>query len=214
MFRFILPLLFFLAACNTNTTNPPTTLAPIVTLPTPSATGAIVIPFGGSLANTTVFGPAGNICVGQLQSQSIAGTTTTTLEFVRAQHVRIDVTGGTYTTSFQAAAGCGTNGSPNLIGPVLGPTTVTFSFTYVGAYVVELNPICVGKSFLMVTAFNTPAGSFLDAQAQASFRNQQHLDMDRRLAVAMHDYFNGGNPPVTTPRCGNWVPLAPSEVGL
>jgi hypothetical protein len=205
---FLFWILSALAACNP-------TPAPVAVTPTTPPGTDLNVQFGASLPNKVVYGPAGNVCVGELQAQTLAGTSLTDVGLPdRPYHVRVDVNGGTYTTSFRAAVGCDPQGRPNLAGPTLGPTTVTFSITYVGGYALEANPICISDSVMIVNSFDTAGGGFIDSYVEAEMRNQIHRHLDRQVAVTMQGFYNGGDPEVVSPRCSNWIPTDPSDVGL
>lgn len=199
-----------LAACTPTGSGPGGTAAPT------STPGGIVVGIDGGLADQVVLDPTGLLCVGELQDQTLSGTTNTTFDFVRTDHVNITVTRGQYTVSFQAATGCNTDGEPLRFGPVIGPTTVRFDVTYIGAFVREENPVCIARSTIVFSSFETAAGPLLSGGAQAIAQGGIQAHLDRRLAVAMQDLLYNGdaNEAVEQARCDDWEPLNPADFGL
>lgn len=200
--------LAMLAACTPTTPGTSGTAVPT------STPGGATVPIAGGLDDAPVYGPVGLVCVGELQNQTLSGTSTTTFDFVRADHARIDVTRGTYTTSFQAASGCNEDGEPITFGPVLGPTTVNFTVTYVGAFVREEDPVCIAGSLIVFSNFDTAAGPVLDAVTQAMSQDRIHRHLDRQLAVTMQGIVGDPDTEVEQARCDDWAPLVPADFGL
>jgi hypothetical protein len=166
------------------------------------------------LDDAPVYGPVGLVCIGELQDQTLSGTSNTIFDFMRADHVRISVTRGTYTTSFQAASGCDEDDEPITFGPVLGPTTVNFTVTYVGAFVREEDPVCIARSVIVFSNFDTAAGPILDGATQAMSQDRIHRHLDRQLAVTMQGIVGDPDTEIEEARCDDWAPLVPGDFGL
>lgn len=210
----ILPLIVLglaLGACPpSNSNSPPAPAA------SPSGT-TMTFNFNRQLPDRRVTPFQGGPCVSDLTGQMVSGTAALSIldsgpssELVVGENkLRVDVTGGSYTTTLVAlnpAAGCAPLGTPS-------PTvTITFSLTYLSA--VENGSsdpaCCVFRSRVDFSSFNVTGVQLLDDVVKAAVQDEILKDLDFEAADRMNRLLRSGPlPNGTDPRCPDYSMLGP-----